>query len=776
MKRLSISGILKGMIVVVGGLLGVRALRTTQPRLASQSPTSALTTPASPTTPLAASNNPTAPHRQPQKPKLRYNMILMLVLTCGLATIWFLIPPNEPANAAVISVIASGASISEDSAIAVINNTVFVVYHDLTLRDLFIAICANPSCSVRTIRVIDNNAATGRMRIASVNNSPAVVYHDSLSNNIKLALCIDSQCSADPLIRTIAPASPIASISITVVGGLPIISYRDGNSSTSVLKVAACSNATCSTAPTITTIDSSAGVGGGTAMTIGNSGFPVISYVDTINQTLKVAFCSTATCSASSIITISGAVPIASSETSITILNGNPIISYMNTFDSTVRIAACTNSICGDHVIISILDPTGGNSNAIANLGNLVVIAYVEFLVEYDLKMVRCDNLNCTARTTFYLDTAGSVGAEPQVAGYMGLPVISYYDQTNNAIKIFYGGDFIVQPSPTPSRTQPPTNTVTPSPTPVSTCSGLRAINPRFEGNRLLVDLVNQNIRPATLNHVDLNWQTVGGFPAMYLHEMSMNSEAHWVGMDTNPPTSTLAEPEYNAAANRTVPARSSVIWSAQFLDGPSELGDSMTINNFTNSAFHFPDPNGGGTCTVTLNLIPQPSATYTPSPMATFTPSPTFTPTRTLTFTPTATLTRTPTLTPSPTPVSMTISENEFFAAVVEARQAYPDIVTIVPDFMPDAINMTIATSSGTVGNVTVTVTQVQGFVAFSITSITVNGTAAPASYVEIINRDLPTILTTALDSLVVERFTSLADVQSITINGDTMTLGTLP
>ncbi|MFN8371853.1 MAG: hypothetical protein U0694_03105 [Anaerolineae bacterium] len=151
---------------------------------------------------------------------------------------------------------------------------------------------------------------------------------------------------------------------------------------------------------------------------------------------------------------------------------------------------------------------------------------------------------------------------------------------------------------------------------------------------------------------------------------------------------------------------------------------------------------------------------------------------------TPTPTVTLTPSITPSltpipsitPTPASFTISENEFFSALVVARQGFPDIITIVPDFVDAGITMTIAVSDGTVGNVRVSITQGQSFVTFNFTSFTVNGAVASASYMNIINRDLPTILTTALDNLVIAHFGSLVNVQAISIIGDIMYVNTIP
>ena len=108
--------------------------------------------------------------------------------------------------------------------------------------------------------------------------------------------------------------------------------------------------------------------------------------------------------------------------------------------------------------------------------------------------------------------------------------------------------------------------------------------------------------------------------------------------------------------------------------------------------------------------------------------------------------------------------------------RAGYPDISQIIVDFVPNAMNLTITTTGGVVGVVRLELTQAQGFTTFNITSVTVNGAAAPASYLTIINRDLPAILTAALDNLVTERFGSLVDVQTMTIDNSTLVIDTAP
>lgn len=119
--------------------------------------------------------------------------------------------------------------------------------------------------------------------------------------------------------------------------------------------------------------------------------------------------------------------------------------------------------------------------------------------------------------------------------------------------------------------------------------------------------------------------------------------------------------------------------------------------------------------------------------------------------------------------PTSVTISKAEFSAALNFAAGAYSDIVAIEPNFVTDAIEMNVAIS-GAAGNVSVNVTLEDGDIGFDITSMTLNGAPAPANYAEIVSRDLPLILTATLDNLMIARFGSVVDVQSITIDDEAM------
>ncbi|MFN8372276.1 MAG: cadherin-like domain-containing protein [Anaerolineae bacterium] len=137
----------------------------------------------------------------------------------------------------------------------------------------------------------------------------------------------------------------------------------------------------------------------------------------------------------------------------------------------------------------------------------------------------------------------------------------------------------------------------------------------------------------------------------------------------------------------------------------------------------------------------------------------------------PTATLTLTPTATTAP--LSAAISENEFFTAFEQERSAYPVIAQGVPDFVPNGINLTVSLNTGEVGQVSVTVTNQNGFVTLQIASITtLGGGTVSQSYLTAINNSLIPLITATLDNLLLARFGSVQNVESITIDNNSMIL----
>ena len=199
--------------------------------------------------------------------------------------------------------------------------------------------------TITSLSTIDSTGDVGQYASITigVDGNPIISYHDETNGSLKVAACSDTTCSGTATITTVDQLI-VWHTSITIgADGNPIISYYAANSKD--LKVAACTNPTCTDTPTITTVDSTDNVGPFTSITIGVDNNPIISYYDNTYKALKVAACTNPTCTDTTTITTvdSGS---AGQYSSITIgPDGNPIISHADT-DGNLKVAACTNPTC----------------------------------------------------------------------------------------------------------------------------------------------------------------------------------------------------------------------------------------------------------------------------------------------------------------------------------------------------------------------------------------------------------------------------------------------
>jgi hypothetical protein len=135
------------------------------------------------------------------------------------------------------------------------------------------------------------------------------------------------------------------------------------------------------------------------------------------------------------------------SYTSITIgTDGLPVISYYYYTSYDLKVAHCGNASCSSGNMITSVD-TGGilgfdNTSITIGTDGLPVISYYDYTNE-DLKVAHCGNASCSSgNTTYSVDTGGDVGGYNSIAiGTDGLPVISYYDATNGDLKVIHCGN-----------------------------------------------------------------------------------------------------------------------------------------------------------------------------------------------------------------------------------------------------------------------------------------------------------------------------------------------
>jgi 20S proteasome alpha/beta subunit len=120
--------------------------------------------------------------------------------------------------------------------------------------------------------------------------------------------------------------------------------------------------------------------------------------------------------------------------------NGNPVISYYDNTNGDLKVAACTNPGCTGTPTITTIDSDGNvgryTSIAIGDNG-YPVISYYDFTND-DLKVAACTTADCTGTPTITtVDSDGNVGRYTSIAiGNGGNPVISHWDFTNDDLKV----------------------------------------------------------------------------------------------------------------------------------------------------------------------------------------------------------------------------------------------------------------------------------------------------------------------------------------------------
>jgi len=188
---------------------------------------------------------------------------------------------------------------------------------------------------------------------------------------------------------------------------------------------------------TIATVEYAESGGGGTSITIGADGLPVIIFYKDADQCLKVAHCADVACSVATIAFVGPCLGIPATDTSITIgADSLPIISYYDQDNRYLMAAHCSNLACTSAtlaILDNVVSPGTGTSIAIG-VDGLPVISYQ---ANGQLRVAHCPDIGCTSATFTTIDGTGGVGYNSSIMiGADGLPLISYYDLTNNNLKV----------------------------------------------------------------------------------------------------------------------------------------------------------------------------------------------------------------------------------------------------------------------------------------------------------------------------------------------------
>jgi hypothetical protein len=352
-----------------------------------------------------------------------------------------------------------------------------ISYHDQTNGDLKIAICGNPACTAgNTLTTVDSSGNVGIWTSLELNSSgfPVISYNDQTNGDLKLAVCGNPTCTSGNTITIVDDIGNVGSWGSLALNssGFPVISYID--EANSDLKLVVCGNATCTSGNTITTVDSAGYVGLFTSLKLNMNGYPVISYWDQGNYDLKVAVCGNTTCTSANTISIVDSTGDVGRYSSLA-LNANdyPVISYWDVTNHSLKVAVCGDVNCTSGNTLATVDNSPGEVGLYTSLlltsGGLPIISYYDYN-NGDLKLAICGDVICSSNNTLTtVDGSGYVGTYTSLElSSAGFPVISYFESANPGLKVAVCGnptcDTSADPTLTNTPTQTPTATYTPTP------------------------------------------------------------------------------------------------------------------------------------------------------------------------------------------------------------------------------------------------------------------------------------------------------------------------
>jgi hypothetical protein len=229
-----------------------------------------------------------------------------------------------------------------------------IAYYDATNGHPKVAHCVDAGCEGAANKVtIDQLSADNDGQYTSItigtDGMPVLAYEKALAafagSRPVVAKCITITCSGATVVRTIGTAMWSGAYTSLAIGadGNPVVAYYDATTGHPAL--ATCVDATCAGTPITAVLDPATLTGDGTSLVIGTDGNPIVAYPTAGVNQLRIAFCTTRTCTGTVTQRVVATGLPFQAQSSMTLgADGNPVIAFYSASTDGLQVAKVTHS------------------------------------------------------------------------------------------------------------------------------------------------------------------------------------------------------------------------------------------------------------------------------------------------------------------------------------------------------------------------------------------------------------------------------------------------
>lgn len=301
-------------------------------------------------------------------------------------------------------------------------------------------VCQSKACPLSSAitRILDAGGSQFPSLALTSADIPIVAYYRVSSADLQLALCSDATCSTPPTIRTLDSNGDVGEYCSLAINSLgrAVVAYRDATNSQT--KIAVCADATCTS-----TTGRNIGAGGiDNSLAITSTDIPVVSYLETGgNFDLKFGMCVDTTCTGTPVArAVDTDGDVGQFPSLVLTSTDQPRISYYDSSSARLKVAICSDTSCSAFPTLIAIDPTfitqvvvGKYTSAALDKNSTLVISYYD-QTNTALKFVHCGDEACSNPTIRTLDSAGSVGSFTSLAlDKSDNPVVLYFNSVTGA-------------------------------------------------------------------------------------------------------------------------------------------------------------------------------------------------------------------------------------------------------------------------------------------------------------------------------------------------------